>query len=188
MQERTERDILLQDWHTRSCEVWSPEAQEILSLVEHTDVVILNGSNRSGKTSFLSPQIKKETVEKGWNYGYVDVGRPLSSFSPAYQEMFLQETAATLPELKQEQIGLVIIDEPGHLTGSNRLHYFISLIESRGYNKYVFVPTGSPDEVRIRQVADITSHLSEIGQSSIQYDLQRKQLPENLAQELLEFL
>lgn len=173
------------EWQTKASELWAPDAKEILNLLEQNDVVFIDAQRGSGKSSFLSLQIKSLASKNSWGYGFVDLRASLAPQSDPdkYLISTVRHEVRKGASIKDGQQAIAVLDEVGHLDGYNFLRA-IHAAEIEGYNKFVVIPAGLTPEVRAKQVDRLTEALNSRGKTSTTYNMETKALSESLSREL----
>lgn len=145
---------------------WAQDARNVLDLAQPRSGVIIHSSPGTGKSQLLTPEIKKESVRRGFQIqtdsGSSIIYRPVTAGS-----FFLVDEAALISE------------EPDTLVRSffDRLRVTESLV--------ILINACSNEEIRLAAADKILKEANRAGFGLTIYQQQRKHLPEALVRTLL---
>lgn len=186
MTELAEEEKRFDDWTRRAGELWTPDAQQVVNLLNSNDVVFVSGPSGAGKTSFLTPKIMSLATAQNWQSASEDTSRFMIPVDPPI-DLFLTNVSShfkQFPNVGEGKTGVMILDEVGWLD-KQRLTGIIGVVENKGYKKFVLIPVAKDEETRNKTILRIKEVLSETGKSSAVYTMDQKSIPDKLARELL---
>lgn len=192
MAEQLELTRQYEDWGKRASELWTPDAQRVITLLGENDVVFVDAPNGSGKTHFLIPAITRLSTPLGWNTHSLDTSevklasediRTARNTDYQLTDAFQRELE-NLPPLRSTQKGLLILDEIGWMNDYDVLR-ILRTGNMNGYQKFVLIPAARPDR-KDKQINELQKKLATVGKTSAVLQMPKKVIPENQSREFLE--
>lgn len=159
--------------------LWRPDAEIILNLIDTgITLVIVAGPGGSGKSEHLAPNIVNVGQEKNFHPVYFDCQMLPNPASGAIADTFERRQKNYHPKK-----GLVILDEPPYEASEEVIEKDLSYLHKQKSAVVVALVRTQQQE---RTLVDkwVTAERSLGGKVNV-YDLQPKQLPKDLARELL---